>query len=305
MTTESVPVTPTLELGGTHVTAALVDPVGGRIYSARRFRRELHLHGSADDLLNRLAEAADLLEAPAGSTWGVAVPGPFDYAGGIALYEGVGKFESLYGVNIEASLAGRMRRRPGAVRFLNDAAAFAIGSWRFGVSRGHRRTVSITLGTGVGSSFLDDGVVVAAGSTVPPQGRVDLLEIDGRPLEDTVSTRSIQRQYRLVSGTSAAGVDAIAARALAGDVVATASIHEPMTALGLALAPWLDRFDATVLVVGGSVTGSWSLIEPALTQGITAYGTGVVDRLTVARCADTEASALIGAATYAVGAATA
>jgi hypothetical protein len=37
--------------------------------------------------------------------------------------------------------------------------------------------------------------------------------------------------------------------------------------LGLALAPWLSRFGATALVVGGSISQSWDLVYPSLVAG--------------------------------------
>ncbi|MEK8144748.1 hypothetical protein NKH18_33290 [Streptomyces sp. M10(2022)] len=39
-------------------------------------------------------------------------------------------------------------------------------------------------------------------------------------------------------------------------------------ALGVAMAPWLTRFQATVLVVGGSIAGSWDLVTAPLREGL-------------------------------------
>ena len=35
---------------------------------------------------------------------GIAMPDPFDYANRISLFDGVNKYESLYGINTEAAL---------------------------------------------------------------------------------------------------------------------------------------------------------------------------------------------------------
>ena len=40
----------------------------------------------------------------------------------------------------------------------NDARAALIGEWQFGTGKGHDHIVMITLGTGVGSAVLDNGV---------------------------------------------------------------------------------------------------------------------------------------------------
>ena len=257
---------PVLEIGGTHVTAALVDPRDGRVTS--RTREPLDADGAAEAILGAVRHCANGLSVPAGSRWGVAVPGPFDYARGIALFRGVGKFEALYGIDMRQALLHGLRQRPGDVVFLNDAHAFLTGEWSAGTVRGHCRAVGITLGTGVGSAFLADGRIRDSGPGIPPEGRMDLTEIDGRPLEATVSRRAILSRY----GDPAADVHDIAGRARAGEERARRVLDDAFTGLGVALAPRMVAFGATALVVGGSMARSWDLVAPALSTGLTAGG---------------------------------
>ncbi|WP_406119777.1 ROK family protein [Streptomyces sp. NBC_00989] len=257
---------PVLEIGGTHVTAALVDPRDGRVTS--RTRRPLDADGDAEAILGRVRDCADGLPVPPGARWGVAVPGPFDYARGIALFNSVGKFDALYGMDVRAALLHGLRQRPGDIVFLNDAHAFLTGEWSAGAVRGHRRAVGITLGTGVGSAFLADGRICDTGPGIPPEGRMDLTEIDGRPLEDTVSRRAILARY----GDPAADVHDIAGRARAREERARRVLDDAFTGLGLALAPRLADFGATALVVGGSMAHSWDLVAPALSTGLATGG---------------------------------
>ncbi|WP_416959164.1 ROK family protein [Streptomyces sp. Agncl-13] len=257
---------PVLEIGGTHVTAALVDLRDGRVTG--RTREPLDADGDAEGILATVRRCADGLPVPPGARWGVAVPGPFDYARGIALFEGVGKFDALYGMDIRAALLHGMRQRPGDIVFLNDAHAFLTGEWSAGTVRGHRRAVGITLGTGVGSAFLSDGRICDTGPGVPPEGRLDLTEIAGRPLEDTVSRRAILARY----GDPAADVSDIAGRARAGDERARRVLNDAFTGLGLALGPRMADFGATALVVGGSMALSWDLVAPALSTGLATGG---------------------------------
>ena len=257
---------PVLEIGGTHVTAALVDLRAGRVTG--RTRKPLDADGDAEDILDVVRCCADGLSAPPGARWGVAVPGPFDYARGVALFKGVGKFDALYGTDIRAALLHGLRQRPGDVVFLNDAHAFLTGEWSAGTVRGHRRAVGITLGTGVGSAFLADGRICDHGPGVPPEGRMDLTEIDGRPLEGTVSRRAILARY----GDPAADVHDIADRARAGEGRARRVLDDVFTVLGAVLGPRLLDFDATALVVGGSMARSWDLVAPALSAGLATGG---------------------------------
>ncbi|MFJ9247633.1 ROK family protein [Streptomyces sp. NPDC101776] len=288
---------PVLEIGGTHVTAALVDPRDGRVTS--RTREPLDADGAAEDILDVVRCCADGLSAPPGARWGVAVPGPFDYARGVALFKDVGKFDALYGLDVRAALLHGLRQRPGDVVFLNDAHAFLTGEWSAGTVRGHRRAVGITLGTGVGSAFIADGLIRADGPGIPPEGRMDLTEIDGRPLEDTVSRRAILTRY----GDPAADVHDIADRAGAGEKRARQVLDEVFTVLGVVLGPRMVDFGATALVVGGSMARSWDLVAPALSAGLATGGWTPEDPRADARrtrvlkpAGSAEDAALVGAA---------
>ncbi len=259
---------PVLEIGGTHVTAALVSPRTAAV--AARVRRPLDAQARAGDILGAVLRCARTLPAaPAGARWGVAVPGPFDYAKGVALFAGVGKFETLYGVDVRAALLDGLPGDPADVAFRNDAHAFLAGEWTAGAARGHTRAVGITLGTGVGSAFLADGAPRTSGPGVPPEGRIDLARIDGRPLEDVVSRRAILTRY-------AAGADVdvreVAARARAGEEPARRVLDAAFGALGAELGPRLAAFRATALVVGGSMAESWDLVAPPLTAALAAGG---------------------------------
>jgi glucokinase len=258
-----VAVVPVLEVGGTHVSAALVDPETWSVLSTTRLA--LDAQAGAEPLLDRFVTAAGLVSADAGAWWGVAMPDPFDYERGIGRFHDVGKFESLNGVDIGAALRSRLRPLPDGVVFVNDADAFALGEWIAGAAAGADRCVGITLGTGIGSGWLADGVVVDPGS--PPGGRAHRLTVDGRPLEDLVSRRAIRRTYAAAGGDPAADVRQIADAARSGDDRATAVLAECFGALGRALAAPIADFDADVVVIGGSMARSWDLFEPPFRAG--------------------------------------
>jgi glucokinase len=293
-----------MEVGGSHVTCGAVDPVDGRLLPGTRHRAELDPHASAPVLLDILGATARQVAQAGGrlaARWGVAVPGPFDYARGIAAYHDVGKFAALAGVDVGAELAARIGCSPTDLRFLNDASAFGLGAWHRSAAHPPgaraRRMVAITLGTGVGSAFLADGVVVEDDPRVPPEGRADLLTIDGRPLEETASTRAIAGRYASLTGVRPSGLRELASRA-ARDATARDVITSAMRKLGTALAPWLAAFTADVLVVGGAITTAWDLIGPPLLAGLTDRCPALAG-LPVTVDPDTEYTALLGAALHA------
>lgn len=284
---------PVLEVGGSHVTAGWVRPDGWQVSEVRR--RDLPAGGSAGQLIEILAAAGAGLAAGPGAAWAIAMPGPFDYARGVAHYAGVGKFEALAGVDVGAALTEALR--PGTLCFSNDASAFAVGEWLIGAGRGATRCVAVTLGTGIGSAFLDKGVSVSTGPSVPPQAELHLLSHAGRPLEDWVSRRAIRAAFVSAGGAESLDVKEIAELARTGDQAAAAAIEGAFQVLGEVLGPWLERFGADLLVIGGSISRSWDLIAGPLRSGLSR---GSDCHFSIETASRPELSPLVGAAYPAV-----
>lgn len=305
------PVFPVLEIGGTHVTAALVSgTTQWEVLPGTITRLQLDAHGTADDFLSVVSQAGQTLGHKHNGIWGIALPGPFDYETGTAQYENVGKFDQLKGHNLRTALTGRLS--PAAsLTFLNDADAFGVGEYAIGTAGNHRRAVCITLGTGIGSSFLDDGVPVKEGPSVPPEGCAYLLSHHGQPLEDAVSRRAIRAAYAAATGAGQDSDDGrpgdvrelpdvreIAQAARSGNATASRVLHEAFTALGQALSPYLESFQAEILIMGGSIAQSWDIVEPAMREGLAAAGPHV-GALRISRAEQAEDAGLIGTAHWA------
>ena len=297
------------------MTAALVDVRSLHVLPGSTQRYEVDSGASADAILDVWAlaasGAAEWVAAhaeraeQAGDTelltldaCGFAMPDPFDYANGVALFTGVGKFESLYGVDVRAALLDRTGFA--RVDFLNDADAFALGEWVSGAAVGTSRCAAITLGTGIGSGWIADGHPVSSGDAVPDGGRAHRLRVDGVPLEELVSRRAIRRDYAAATGgpTGDIAVDVreICDWARGGQDAARNILHSAFHTLGAALGPSFARFEPEVVVVGGSMAASWDLFEPSVVEGM---APAVAPRFVVT--ASAEAAALVGAARHALG----
>jgi glucokinase len=285
-----------MDVGGTHVSAANVDLGTRSIIPGQSVRLPLESDATAEHFVTALCACAALLPTRPGRDWSIALPGPFDYERGIAHYEGVGKFDALRGYDVRAALTARL---PGAgrIRFHNDADAFGLGEWWVGAARGCRRVVGVTLGTGIGSCFVEGGRAVAEGPGIAPDGRIDQLLYEGRPLEETVSRRAVRRAYAQATGGEPADVDVkeIAQLARRGDRAAAAIFERAFRALGNVLAPVLAAFEPEMLVVGGSIAGSWDLIAKPLLAGIGEADLGV-DRIALEPALYPAAAPLLGAA---------
>jgi glucokinase len=220
----------------------------------------------------------------------VAIPGPFDYRLGVGRYADVGKFDSLNGIALGRRLREVLAPRPLDVHFVNDADAFAIGEWH--ASERADRCVAITVGSGIGSAFLERGLPVTAGPAVPPDGELHLTRLDGIALEDVVSRRAILRRYRSRNQLAPQlDVKDVFDLARSGDTWAAEVCQVVFGHLGRALDPWLHAFAAQVLIVGGGMAAGWDVLRPALAAGLTAD-------VALRPPNDLGHSALIGAALY-------
>jgi len=295
---DSVPV---LEIGGTHLTAALVSTRTWSVIEGTTTRTALHSSGTRERLIAEIVRGANELGADHGSEWVVAIPGPFDYEQGIGRFEHVGKFDSLRGVDVGKELEAGIRPRPSTVRFLNDADAFGVGEYTSGAAAGVSRVVCITLGTGIGSAYLVDGEPSTVGPGVPPDGSIHLLEFRGRPLEETVSRRAILSAYGTAMDVASDGVidvREIAELARSGDQPAATVLTTAFESLGAALASSLADFGATRLVIGGSMAQSWDLVEPAIRAGLQLEA-GTLAGLEIRQAAGADDAPLVGAAFWA------
>jgi glucokinase len=256
-----------VDVGGTHVTAATVE----RGWAVRdEFRVPLDSAAPAAQVLDAVADCVRRSRTAGAVTVGpvaIAIPGPFDYERGIGDFHGVDKFAALRGVDLRRELAARLGLELAAVRFVNDAEAFGLGEWAAGAGAGAARVVAVTLGTGVGSAFVDQGRCVTTGPLVPADGNIHVVRVGGRPLEDVVSRRALRLAYRAESGRDVDVVD-IAHRARDGDGAAVRTLESAMGSLAGALAPWLEAFAPERLVVGGSMAASSDLLFPPLAAGL-------------------------------------
>jgi glucokinase len=274
-----------LDIGGTHVTAGRVWLSGATVEPGARVR--LAYSGGAP-LLERILEAARSVATPETDRFGVAAPGPFDYATGVCLVSH--KLPGLYGVDLRRELAVALGLAGGSVSFVNDAEAFLLGEWWTGAARGHARVLGVTLGAGLGSAFLASGRIVRDGPGVPAEAELYRLSFRGAPVEETISRGALLARYGADPDTGR-DVQQIAERARAGEGRARLVFEELGADLGEFLRPSLEAFRPTCLVVGGAIAHAWELLRPTLAPAL-----ADVRRLVVTRAARIDDAALLGAA---------
>lgn len=251
------------DIGGSHISCAAVDLEKEQILKETFASQKIDNKASAGDILRNwsiaLSKTISKIEKQKLAGIGFAMPGPFDYANGIALFtHEVAKYENLHGIHVAEKLKESLQLNGSDVRFMNDASAFAVGEAWLGKAAGTGRSLSVTLGTGFGSAFVDQGVPVVERTDVPRLGCVWHLPFKDGIADDSFSTRWFIKRYTEKTGKQAAGV-----KEIANEAVSNNSVMEIFTEfgnnLGEFLGPWLINFKADALVIGGNVSGAFSL----------------------------------------------
>jgi glucokinase len=281
-----------VDIGGSHVTAALVDVEARRVVFRSLRRAPVREADPATAILDAWSGAclAAAAAGPAPEGVSLAVPAPFDADAGASLM--THKFRALHSLPLLPLLHQRWVGTPldGLdIRIANDADCFALGEWWAGLAQTDVRVIGITLGTGLGSGFVRDGRIVSSAADVPDGGELwDLPYLDGRA-EDYTAGRFITASWRALSGQT---LDAAAVARLArgGDARAAAIFAAFGGHLGAVLRPHLDAFRPSRVVVGGNLARAWPLFEATLRAA--------TEPVPCVLSADPESSTLLGAAAH-------
>lgn len=284
------------DIGGSHISCTAVDIGNHRIIEDSYVTLEVDNKAQADTIIGLWCKAIkDSLnkagaEIPVGI--GLAMPGPFDYLEGIALFEGVDKFDHLYGVNVRMTLLETLSfGKEVPVRFMNDATSFAVGEvWRE-PDLGDRNVLALTLGTGFGSAFIFDSLPVITDPRVPEMGCLYHLTYKNGTADDTFSTRGMIAAYEKRSGERVTGVREIAGRA-GTDEDAAATFIQFGRELATFLSPWISRASVTNIILGGNVLRSYHLFREPFENVLKENGVQVQIRISD----NTELSAILGSA---------
>lgn len=255
-----------VDIGGSHITAGIVDLDGKSVFGETIIRRYVDCHAAADDILEIWTDTIkDVWRKSAlpHTKIGFAMPGPFNYGAGICFIKDLAKYESLYGLDIRNALAERLSIEGKNILFRNDAEAFLDGEIFCGGAKGYKNVIGITLGTGLGSAYSHDGITADAELGVMKYGR--------HIIEESVSTRGLLNKYFQLTGIKLNHAKDVADRY---DTEEHARIAFSKFAKDLAwfLHFFISREQPEVLVIGGNIANSWELFMPQVLQELKATG---------------------------------
>ncbi len=279
-----------VDIGGTHITAALVDLDSRKVLPGTRLRQAVDAHADAGTILDTWCSAISKVRSPwPGGTrqLGFAMPGPFDYENGISLIRNLHKYEALYGLNVKELLAERLAIDKAGIMMRNDTEAFLAGECMSGAARGYAKVIGITMGTGLGSAKSEGGLTqdVNLGSSAFHDSIAD----------DYLSTRWFVKRYRECCGDTIHGVkELLELRGGPNKKAVEEILEEFYRNLALFLQAFIAAEVPDVVVIGGNIAGAWELFYPPLMQLLNGYSGNIAFR----KAQLGEDAALVGAVSY-------
>ncbi|OKL42058.1 ROK family protein [Pontibacter flavimaris] len=282
-----------VDIGGSHITAAAVCLDQFEVIPGTSINQKLDSKASKEAILE--AWAGTIREALSHRACnesmelagiGIAMPGPFDYPNGVAMFAGNDKYECLYRVDVRKPLSALINIPEEKIHFFNDASSFAVGA-ALQQQVLHKRTVALTLGTGFGAAFLLNALPTIEDALIPENGCLWDKEFKDGIADDYFSTRWFVRKYRAMTGETHTGVrEIVASHSEAKHEV----FQEFVENLTVFLSPHLEKFNAEALLIGGNIARSHHLFVEALRDTL-----GVPLGLQIEIVEDTENCNMLGA----------
>lgn len=225
---------------------------------------------SGDDretLLNRLAQAlcnaGETAEKMNFHVRGIAVstPGPFRYDTATSYM--VGKYDSIYGIDLRAEFRHRAALLPEMpIEFMQDAAAFLLGEHTAGAAKGFENCMCVTLGTGVGYACILHNELLLNERKGPYYVLATQTDkATGKTVEELASGTALRQNN---------GVDVrtLAEKAKSGDDAARQVFAEQGLVIGRNLREIPELSKTQCLVIGGQISKDFALLEEGLRTGL-------------------------------------
>ena len=275
----SLPLVVGIDLGGSHVTAALVDAAGTVCSRARR-HIDRHRHPAAllsDDVAGTVREALHSagVDISAVSGLGMGLPGNINRSTGVCRFSpNFGWHDVAVSAPLEAALGI-------PVFLLNDVRSHTLGELHFGAGRGVPSFAMLALGTGIGGGVVIGGKLLEGSHsgggeighiTVEPQGPPCGCGSQGC-VEALAAAPALARAGRAAAASGRApgilaragsleAIDGavITQAALAGDAGAIEVLATAGRYVGIAVAAVITTLDPERVLIGGGVAAAGDLL---------------------------------------------
>jgi glucokinase len=242
-----------IDLGGTHVRAGVVSE--GRLENIESVR--IPSDGSVDEVLRVIFQLVDPLIHANIKAIGIGVPSVVDVEKGI-VYD-VQNIPSWKVVELKKLMEERYRL---SVLINNDANCFALGEKYFGKGREAHSLIGLTIGTGLGAGIIiNDKLYPGLNTGAGEFGCVDYLD---KYYEYYASGQFFENCYH-TNG------EVVFQKAQSGDPLSIMILEELGTHIGNAIKMILYTYCPELIILGGSISKSYSFFEKTMWERIHTY----------------------------------
>ena len=260
-----------VDIGGMSVKAGVVDEEGKILFKDTAVTNaQAPAEEIAADIAALIRSVADRGGAPLFSVGGIGVgsPGSVNDAAGVIRYSCNINFR-------ETPLAALLADKTGVsnVKISNDANCAALGETLFGAGRGAKNSVTVTLGTGVGTGIVVDGRLLTGNQSAGAEGGHVIIKAGGEKcgcgkhgcFEAYASATALMRQTAraaerhpeslLAKMAKENGIDGKTAfiAAKAGDKTAKRVVSDYIRYVGIGLVGFANVFYPEVFIIGGGI----------------------------------------------------
>lgn len=263
-----------IDLGGTSVKIGAVEE-GVVLEKARVFTRP---DGDYAGIVRDIAGAAlPLAEKYGAVRAGIGSCGLVDSARGAVCFSNNVGWENVP----LAEDVGRLLSLP--VHIANDAKCAALGEALYGAGRGYGRVLMLTLGTGVGGGFIEDGKLTGQGIYGDAAGIYGHITLEKGGRKCTCGRRGCFEAYCSATALSRRGSEVCGRKvsaeelfslARSGDERAAGAVREFEEFLAAGTVSLVNALRPEIAVFGGGVSASADLFLPAVNRALEreAYG---------------------------------
>ncbi|MBO9586598.1 MAG: ROK family protein [Flavobacterium sp.] len=288
-----------LDIGGTHITAAVINKTDMKVLDFSLCKESFDSNLPTDQVMNiwKKVICTSIENSKIKDITGIAVcmPGPFDYKNGICWIKDQSKYEHFYGLNIRELLLETLGFSADfPVLFENDAVCFGKGEVFKQQENLSKKVMAVTLGTGLGACFIDKGVSISSGNSVPADGEIYNLPYQDGIAEDYVSVRGLLSHYKSLNGIELQNGLELYNLAKNGDQLAIQVFERMGEDLAAVVIPWIKNFTADHIIIGGKIANASDLFLSAFNKTIQESGL----KVEVSISNDNEVAALLGAVSF-------
>lgn len=247
-----------VDVGGSHITVALVDLQSGSIVKNSLARAHVNSHGTVNEIIKTWSTTIQEVRTTHQvkvDRIGIAMPNPVDYESGVSYIKGIDKYDALYGLNIKELLARELQLTPGRIRMKNDAGCFLNGEAVGGAARGYKDAIGLTIGTGIGTARYHNGIAEDADLWHSP--------FKESIVEDYLSSRWFVNRYKEISGKMVKNVKELSL-AYETNPEVRAVFDEFAGNLTDFLASFVALEKPEVIVIGGNIANASELFFPSV-----------------------------------------